>query len=173
MNEIIQPPFVVGIWGCSDSGKTRLVEQLIPVLKGRGFRVGTLKHATHKLSMDVAGKDSHRHAVAGAERVVLIGPGSAALFVYDNVDPELKAWLSHFNGQVDILLVEGFKRTTIPHVQIMSQDENDEFSLCLSMQEGGPEWILRRPSTMDTELQFPTELVERLAAEIVESSSGN
>jgi len=123
--------------------------------------------------MDVAGKDSHRHAVAGAERVVLIGPGSAALFVYDNVDPELKAWLSHFNGQVDILLVEGFKRTTIPHVQIMSQDENDEFSLSLSMQEGGPEWTLRRPSTMDTELQFPNELVEHLAVEIVESSSGN
>lgn len=114
---------VVGIWGHSNSGKTRLVEQLIPHLGGRGRRVGTVKHASCTPTLDTPGKDSWRHGEAGAARVLLLGPGSASLFVHDGVDPELDSWLGLFAGQVDILLVEGFKRTPLDHVQIVVADD--------------------------------------------------
>ncbi len=137
MSRTTQQPFSVGIWGFSDSGKTRLIEQLIPALKARALRVGTVKHASHEVALDMPGKDSHRHAEAGAERVLLLGPGSATLFIHANAESELKAWMGQFAGQVDVLLVEGFKRTEIPHVQIEQQDVPD-FEMSSSRQDGRP-----------------------------------
>ena len=39
----------VCIAGWSDSGKTTLIERLIPLLMGRGLRVGVVKHTHHSL----------------------------------------------------------------------------------------------------------------------------
>jgi Ni2+-binding GTPase involved in maturation of urease and hydrogenase len=46
MTETTHPP-VVSIVGRSKSGKTTLIEKLIPLLKARGYRVGTVKHHAH------------------------------------------------------------------------------------------------------------------------------
>jgi molybdopterin-guanine dinucleotide biosynthesis protein MobB len=55
-------PPIVCIVGESKSGKTALIEKLIPELKSRGYRVATAKHAAHGLAFDKPGKDSWRHA---------------------------------------------------------------------------------------------------------------
>ncbi len=118
-------PFAVGVWGDSGSGKTRLVEQLIPTLRDRGVRVGTVKHASHEITVAVTGKAPHRHAMAGAERVLLLGPGSATFSFPRNTADTLLPWLETFSGHVDVLLVEGFKRTTSSHVQSEATDGGD------------------------------------------------
>ncbi len=157
---------VFGVWGHSNSGKTRMVEQLIPPLRERGLRVGTVKHASHQLSLDVRGKDSHRHAMAGAQRVLLLGPGSASLFVHVNTQSELASWLPLFSDSVDVLLVEGFKRLAIPHVRI-EVEAVEGFELQSPAGQAQPAWLVRRPAQHDgQDLHFPAEVVSRLADEI-------
>ncbi len=62
---------VVAIVGGSNSGKTTLIEKLIPIFRQRGYRVGTIKHVMHEMVFDQSGKDSWRHAMAGADTVMV------------------------------------------------------------------------------------------------------
>lgn len=69
-----EPPFrVVCLAGPSDSGKTTLVERLVPRLADHG-RVATVKSIHHDIEIDTPGADTHRHRTAGAETVVGVTP---------------------------------------------------------------------------------------------------
>ena len=58
---------VVTVIGKSGSGKITLMEKLIFEMKGRGFKIGTLKHHFHAgFEVDQPGRDSWRHARAGS-----------------------------------------------------------------------------------------------------------
>ena len=52
---------IVSIVGKSDSGKTTLIEKLLPELTRRGYRIATVKHDVHGFEVDREGKDSWRH----------------------------------------------------------------------------------------------------------------
>ena len=62
------------IAGWSDSGKTTLIERLIPLLTARGLRVGVVKHTHHALEMDKPGSDTDRYRSVGASAVALAAP---------------------------------------------------------------------------------------------------
>ncbi len=72
-------PPIISVVGKSESGKTTLIEKLIPELKNRGYRIGTIKHAHHNFDMDKEGKDSWRHKAAGSETVVIVSPGKISI----------------------------------------------------------------------------------------------
>jgi len=55
-------PLWIAVTGPKKSGKTSVIEALIPLLKEQGYRVATLKHTTHRHTLDTAGTDSFRHA---------------------------------------------------------------------------------------------------------------
>ena len=156
---------VFSVRGHSGSGKTRLVEQLLPHLLASGARIGTVKHARHTPTLDVRGKDSFRHGEAGAARVLLLGPDSAALFIHDGAAPELAPWLPLFEGQVELVVVEGFKRTPLPNVTI---EVGTRFDLRPDADSPGtPSWTLERPSEVPDPFGFPDNLVAELAAGVI------
>ncbi|PIP08805.1 MAG: molybdopterin-guanine dinucleotide biosynthesis protein B, partial [Syntrophobacteraceae bacterium CG23_combo_of_CG06-09_8_20_14_all_50_8] len=70
---------VVCIVGESDTGKTTLIEKIIPELKRRDYRVATIKHHGHGFDIDHEGKDSWRHKKAGARITVLASPRQVAV----------------------------------------------------------------------------------------------
>ncbi|MFN2366815.1 MAG: molybdopterin-guanine dinucleotide biosynthesis protein MobB, partial [Desulfurivibrionaceae bacterium] len=45
-------PRIVALVGRPDSGKTTMLEKLIPALNRRGYRIGTVKHHVHRFEMD-------------------------------------------------------------------------------------------------------------------------
>jgi len=101
---------VLSIIGKSKSGKTTLIEKLIPELNSRGLRVGTVKHAHHGFEIDHPGKDSFRHREAGAEIVVLSSKDKIA--VQRNIQEETslnEIIQTYFPANLDVILVEGFK----------------------------------------------------------------
>ncbi len=104
-----------GIIGASGSGKTTLITALIPILRARGLTVSTIKHAHHNLTLDQPGKDSFRHAAAGAAEVILATAGGFALF--SAAPSPLPALLSRL-APVDLVLVEGFKGADIPRLEV-------------------------------------------------------
>ncbi len=171
LSESARPAGVFGVRGHSDSGKTRLIEQLLPCLNARGLRVATVKHASHELALDVPGKDSRRHAEAGASRVLLIGPSSASLFVHRDSPAELQPWLPFLSADADLVLVEGYKKTPMPHVEIRAT-QGATWSLEQTMCQGQQSWVLNRPSG-DGDLEYPEALLLELTQAIAERLVGN
>ena len=71
---------IVSFVGRSNSGKTTLIERVIPELVRAGYKVATVKHAGHGFDLDTEGKDSWRHKRAGASSVIVLSKGSMAMF---------------------------------------------------------------------------------------------
>ena len=110
-------PPILSIVGRSRSGKTTLIEKLIPELKQRGYRIGTIKHALHDFEFDKTGKDSWRHHVAGADTVVLASQAKIAM-VRNTDGDDLQALLSYFSD-LDLIVTEGFKREKQPKIEVL------------------------------------------------------
>lgn len=102
----------------SGTGKTTLVEQVIRILKGRGYRVGALKHDAHRFDIDHPGKDSHRFTAAGADVMLISSPAKLAVVRQQEASPPMEELLAGFFGDVDIVLTEGFKQSGLPKIEV-------------------------------------------------------
>ncbi|MEJ0084856.1 MAG: molybdopterin-guanine dinucleotide biosynthesis protein B [Pseudomonadota bacterium] len=101
---------VVAIVGHQGSGKTTLIEKLIPALKSRGLSVSTVKHTHHhQIELDTPGKDSHRHRSAGAAEVIVASDSGWARIASSPEPASLPILLGQLRP-VDVVLVEGFKQ---------------------------------------------------------------
>ena len=67
----LKRPAVLAVSGLHNSGKTTLLEKLLPALRSRGLKVGVIKHDGHDFTPDVPGTDSYRLREAGAEGVAV------------------------------------------------------------------------------------------------------
>lgn len=116
------PRPILGFVAYSGTGKTTLLEQLIPRLRGHGVRVALLKHAHHHFDIDKPGKDSYRLRKAGATQIMVASRQRWALVTeLDEVEPEpqLEELLPHLDTQkFDLLLVEGFKHEAYPKIEL-------------------------------------------------------
>jgi len=125
---------IVSIVGRSNTGKTTLIEKLIPELKRRGYRVATIKHNIHGFDIDHEGKDSWRHKMAGALMTVIASPHRVAVIEDSDRDYELAELRDRYIRDVDIILSEGFKvnphpkievvRSELKHAPICSKEDN-------------------------------------------------
>jgi molybdopterin-guanine dinucleotide biosynthesis protein B len=111
-------PPVLGLIGRPDCGKTTLLEKLIPALKQKGLRVGTIKHHHGDIHMDTPGKDTWRHKQAGAQAVALSSPTGIG-FIQDTVeDTPPENIVSRFFQDVDLVIAEGYKGTAFPKIEV-------------------------------------------------------
>ncbi|NMG04400.1 molybdopterin-guanine dinucleotide biosynthesis protein B [Azoarcus taiwanensis] len=110
---------VFGIAGWSNSGKTTLIEKVIPCLTARGLRVAVIKHAHHGFDLDRPGKDSFRHREAGATQVLMLSSQRWVLMneLRDEAEPPLETQLEMLAGN-DVVLIEGFKAAAVPKVEV-------------------------------------------------------
>lgn len=110
---------IFGIAGYKNAGKTTLVVDLIREFRQRGVRIATVKHAHHAFDIDHPGKDSHKHREAGAEEVIVASARRwAHIRELDATgEPSLDELLGHL-GDVDLVLVEGYKHGTHPKLEL-------------------------------------------------------
>lgn len=109
---------ILSIVGKSNSGKTTLIEKMIPMLIGRGYRVATIKHNRHGFDIDHEGKDSWRHKKAGAVTTVIASPRRVALIEDTDRDYGIEELAGRYIRDVDIILVEGFKENPFPKIEV-------------------------------------------------------
>jgi molybdopterin-guanine dinucleotide biosynthesis adapter protein len=113
---------IISIVGKSDSGKTTLIEKLVPELTRRGYRVATVKHDIHGFEVDREGKDSWRHKQAGAHTVVISSPEKIALIRDVEKDLTLDEIRGRWIQDVDLVLSEGYKKDVQPKIEVFRKE---------------------------------------------------
>lgn len=106
-------PFLLAICGVKNSGKTTLIERLIPQLISRGLVTGTIKKDGHSFTPDTPGKDSHRFFQAGACASAIFDGEKYAVSRRLVVD---ESFLIEQMPEAELIILEGFKETE--HVKI-------------------------------------------------------
>ncbi len=102
----------------SDTGKTTVIEKLLPELKLRGLRVAALKGNLHHHDLDLPGKDSWRYAQAGAEVAGFTTPNGFLL----HGKSELASGVDQAAGllrDLDLIVIEGHKKSANPKIEIV------------------------------------------------------
>ncbi len=110
-------PPIISIVGKSGSGKTTFIERLIPELKQRGYKIGTIKHTAHDFEFDKPGKDSWRHKQSGADAVIIAGNTKFAMIKDINL-PCLDDFMLYFR-EMDLVISEGYKKDNKPKIEII------------------------------------------------------
>jgi molybdopterin-guanine dinucleotide biosynthesis protein MobB len=111
-------PAVVAFVGAHDAGKTTLIVGLVPLLQARGLAVGTIKHSSHDVEDDAAGKDSRRHAEAGARVSCFVTPGRTTARRFGPEEGLDGLIAREFSG-CDLVLVEGYKALPVPKIEVV------------------------------------------------------
>jgi len=120
-------PQIIAIVGKSGSGKTTYIEKLLPALKRKGLKIGTIKHAFHGFNFDTEGKDSWRHREAGADTVLVASDDKIAIMKNEKWK-NIHALSKHFED-MDIVIAEGYSSESCPKIEIY-REEVHEKPLC-------------------------------------------
>ncbi len=111
-------PPVIALVGKPDSGKTTMLEALIPILRGHGFQVGTIKHHVHAFEMDTPGKDTWRHKQAGAAIIALSSPTAVGVIRDVKGDSTVADLVDRYFNEVDLVIAEGYKHSNLPKIEV-------------------------------------------------------
>ena len=114
----------VAFLGRSGTGKTTLIEKVLPELVSRGYRVGAIKHDAHRFDIDHPGKDSHRLTAAGAAAMVITSSEKLALVKKHAKSPSAEELLDIYFRDMDLVLVEGFQKSGLPKIELFRKERN-------------------------------------------------
>ncbi|EJL6568692.1 bifunctional molybdopterin-guanine dinucleotide biosynthesis adaptor protein MobB/molybdopterin molybdotransferase MoeA [Vibrio cholerae] len=111
---------LLGFAAYSGTGKTTLLEALLPKLTAAGLRIGLLKHAHHDFDVDKPGKDSYRLRKAGASQMLIASRNRHALMTETpDAEAEFDYLLTRFDAEkLDMILVEGCKNIAFPKIEL-------------------------------------------------------
>ena len=168
-------PPIISVIGRSGSGKTMLIERLIPELARLGLRVATVKRSP-RFDIDVPGKDSWRHGRAGAAAYVVASATQLA-FVETTpapatgeagrptpLAPRLTDIAARFFGSgIDLVLHEGHRREAPPAIEVFRLAAGHDGPLC----GPGESLALVTDATLEHERRFALDDTAGLARFLV------
>lgn len=110
-------PILLAISGVKNSGKTTLIERILPKLKEKGLRCATVKHDGHDFDCDIEGTDTFKHRKAGAFGTAIFSKNKF-MVIKEQKDTSEEELISYFSD-ADIILLEGFKYSDYPKIEIV------------------------------------------------------
>lgn len=122
-------PVVLGVVGRPNSGKTTLVEKLIPELTRRGLRVGAVKRVA-KFDIDMPGKDSWRHGQAGADAYTVASASKLAFVARSEQEASLEEIVARYFGGYDVVVCEGYRREAPDVIEVFRASAGYESTVC-------------------------------------------
>lgn len=158
MSKTIPP--VVCIVGRSGSGKTQLLTLLLKTLKQRGYSIGTIKHHVHEdFDIDREGKDTWKHAQAGADTVIISSPVKLAMIKKTEAETPLDTIVTSYLADRDIILADGYNLSGKPRILIQQTPEDLELfnkgKILATVKQGNsdPELIAQLADTIEEYIQ--------------------
>ena len=114
----MKQPIIIGFYGYSNTGKTTIIIDLIEKLTSEKKRVATIKKSDKQITLDQPGKDTYRHAKAGAETVVLSTPYETNLLIGKKVDDKKIIDAIQKINEYDFIIIEGANNKEIKKIRI-------------------------------------------------------
>jgi molybdopterin-guanine dinucleotide biosynthesis protein MobB len=112
---LLRRPPLIAVCGLKKSGKTTLLEGLIPALTRKGLRIAAVKHDGHDFIPDVPRTDSFRLKSAGAFGVAVYSR-NRWMAVKDAADTTAEQ-MAEFFPDADLILLEGGKSLSCPKIE--------------------------------------------------------
>ena len=120
-------PVIIAISGVKNSGKTTLIERIIPKLNNEGLKVATVKHDGHDFDADIEGTDTFKHRKAGAYGTAILSKNKF-MVIKEQKNTQEEELISYFSD-CDVILLEGFKFSDYPKIEIVRKGNSSE-SVC-------------------------------------------
>jgi len=121
---------IIAVVGSKKSGKTTAIETLVQGLTKRGYKVATVKHVPEPdFTIDTEGKDTWRHAKAGARTVISVAPNEiATIRKADTTKYSLEQIIKDCEDDAEIIILEGFRKLigqnpTVPKIVAVKTTE--------------------------------------------------
>ncbi len=119
-NEKKNRPAVLCVSGLKNSGKTALIEALIPLLAKKGIRTAIIKHHGHGFGDEIPdkpGTDTYRFLANGAYGTVIYDDEMVAL-VKRQPGTQVKELIDLF-PDADLIIIEGAKAEPCPRIVML------------------------------------------------------
>ena len=117
---------VVAVSGVKNSGKTALIESMLPHLTAAGLAVAVIKHDGHPSLPDDRPTDTGRHLAAGACGTALFDGEKCRVVKRGSFDEN--DFIPLF-PEADLILLEGFKGSRWPKLELVRTGNSDS-SVC-------------------------------------------
>lgn len=121
----MEPVIIHLVASRSKTGKTTILEKVLPILKQRGLKVAVLKGNLHHYELDLPGKDSWRFSEAGADVSGLTTPDRYILIGSNSGKSGTEA-ATGLLKELDLIIIEGNKKTANPKLEVVRSDLNPE-----------------------------------------------
>jgi molybdopterin-guanine dinucleotide biosynthesis protein B len=111
-------PIIIGFYGYSKSGKTKLISELISYFSVKNYVIASIKQTDKSYDVDMEGKDTYKFAIKGSNIIVFKTKKQASFIV--NKKMELKEIIEYLikNNNIDLIFIEGAKDKSIPKIRI-------------------------------------------------------
>jgi molybdopterin-guanine dinucleotide biosynthesis protein B len=180
-------PAIFGIYGRSNTGKTKLITDIINTLTKDGLKIASVKISDKKIDIDTEGKDSWKYAKAGSKLVVLSSKNET-----DFLLKKTEGIIEIINqicliDEYDLILIEGARDSFIPKIRIGDIEIRENTILTFS---GNYSYLLdlikneisRRKKMKDMVIkvngepiplsEFPTEFIKNTVCGMLKSLKG-
>lgn len=114
---------VVAISGIKNSGKTTLIEKLLPFFSAKGLKVAVIKHDGHTFEPDVEGTDSYRMRKAGAFGTAVF---CGTHFMVVKNEQTTSYALQNYFPEAELILCEGMKTSGYPKIEVVRKGISDQ-----------------------------------------------
>ncbi len=111
---------IISFVGRHNAGKTTVLGKLITLLTQEGFKIAYIKHVHHNLDI-FPGQDSELALQAGADYVVASSPRLQVQYRRYSEEPSLEELIAAVPADIDLVIVEGFKKEPLPKVEVVRQ----------------------------------------------------
>tara|TARA_B100000029_G_C17469367_1_gene921426 strand:- start:692 stop:1174 length:483 start_codon:yes stop_codon:yes gene_type:complete len=113
---------IIGVIGWKNSGKTYYVQEIIKILRKKGYSVASIKHAHHEFDVDKPKTDSFLHRKAGSQQVIISSSKRwVKITELENSTEKNLTELIQQLSTTDIVIVEGFKNDNHPKIEIIKE----------------------------------------------------
>jgi molybdopterin-guanine dinucleotide biosynthesis protein MobB len=117
---------LISVVGWHNAGKTTVVEALIREYRRRGARVATIKHSQQGFDMDRPGTDTWRFAEAGSDTIAIASRDTVVWIERPLTAPTLADLVARLEPDIDVVIVEGFKRESSPKIEVIREATGTE-----------------------------------------------
>ena len=111
-------PVIIGFYGYSNSGKTKLITELISYFLVKNYIIACIKQTNKSYDVDIEGKDTYKFATEGSN-IIVFKTKKQTSFIF-NKKMEIKEIIKYLieNNNLDLIFVEGANDKFIPKIRI-------------------------------------------------------